>query len=227
MNQGEKLSGVATAMSSAAKTHANPDEIEKPTTTIADMPQVEVFMGDWPAMAKKAAKQTIEKYGPPNEATPSQFIWYNNGPWKRTVVFRHEIPHNFPQPHTDVIENFIDYKVPVGFFDELAKFDGSVTVERTRGEISSRCDMEAANFVALNLTHDIVSGKYTAEKAREVYGEIISSFLINRPALYAERLQFVVPTENTRYEDEAKIAGAMLHQAGEKINDVFRSDDEK
>lgn len=36
MNQGEKLSGVATAMSSAAKTHANPDEIEKPTTTIAD-----------------------------------------------------------------------------------------------------------------------------------------------------------------------------------------------
>ncbi len=225
MEQGEKLSTVTTALGSAIKTALNPDAIEKPTTTTVDMALVEMIIEDFPAMAKKAAKQTIEKYGPPDEATPSTLTWYNNGPWKRTEVFRHEIPHNFPQPHTDVIKNTIDYKVPDGYFDELAKFDGSVMVDKTRGEVSSRCDMEPANFLSINLMHDIVTGKYTAEQAREVYGEVTSAFLMNREAPYAVSLQFTPPQGGTGYTDEVKIAGAMLHQAGEKVKDTFSSDD--
>jgi hypothetical protein len=88
--------------------------------------------------------EIIKKYGRPTKRTPSRLIWYDNGPWKRTVVYRHEIPHNFPQPHTDVVEQFIDYHVPPEKFSELAKFDGSLIVERTAGEVSARCDMEAA-----------------------------------------------------------------------------------
>jgi hypothetical protein len=41
----------------------------------------------------------------------------NTGLWKRTIVYRDEVPHNFPKPHTDVLEQFVDYKVPVGKFD--------------------------------------------------------------------------------------------------------------
>ncbi len=87
------------------------------------------------------------------------------------------VPHNFPQPHTDVNENFIDYKVRVELYSEIAKYDGSVTIERTRGEVSARCDMEAANFIALNLMHEIVTGKYDAEEAGKAYGEITSAYL--------------------------------------------------
>jgi hypothetical protein len=29
------------------------------------------------------------------------------------VLYRDEVPHNFPKPHTDVLEQFIDYRVPV------------------------------------------------------------------------------------------------------------------
>lgn len=226
MDQGDKLSTVATAMASRIKTGADSDAIEKPTTGVVNMAEVEAFIEDWPAMAKKSAKQTIEKYGPPNEATPSHLIWFNNGPWKRTIVHRHEIPHDFPQPHTDVIENVINYKVPVELLTELGRYDGSLYVDRTRGEASARCDMEAANILSLNLMNDIVQGKYNAEEARKVYAEVTAAFMMNRPAPYAEALQFMPPEDAPRFTDESKIGGAMLHQAGEKIKDIF-SDDNK
>lgn len=111
-------------------------------------------------------------------------------------------------------------------YSEIAKYDGSVTIERTRGEVSARCDMEAANFIALNLMHDIVTGKYNAEEARKAYGEITSAYLMNRPAPYAEALQFTVTEEDTKDWDETKIAGAMLHQTAEKIKDVVTGKNE-
>jgi hypothetical protein len=52
---------------------------------------------------------------------------------------------------------FIDYCVPVEKFTSLAQFDGSVVVERTAGDISARCRDEQANFLALNLTYDVVT----------------------------------------------------------------------
>jgi hypothetical protein len=66
--------------------------------------------------------------------------------------------HNFPAPHTDSVESFIDYRVPVQKFTPLAEFDGSVIAERTAGEVSARCHDEQANFLALNLRDDIVTG---------------------------------------------------------------------
>ncbi|GAB3196940.1 hypothetical protein ABID22_002179 [Pontibacter aydingkolensis] len=224
MKQSEKLSTTATTMASRMKTGAEPSAIEKPTTTLVDIAQVEGIIGEWPEMAAKSARQTTEKYGPPNEATPSHLVWFNNGPWKRTIVHRHEIPHDFPQPHTDVIENVISYKVPVDRLTELGRYDGSLYVDRTRGEASARCDMENANILSLNLMHDIIQGRYTAEQAREKYAEVTADFMLNRPPPYAEALQFTPPTEDTRFTDESKIGAAMLKQAGEKIKDAFRGE---
>lgn len=225
MDQGEKVSTVATTMASRMKVGSDSDAIEKPTITLVDVSQVQAFIEEWPDMAKKSAKQTIEKYGPPNEATPSQLVWFNNGPWKRTIVHRHEIPHDFPQPHTDVIENVIQYKVPVNMLTELGHYDGSLYVDRTRGEASARCDMEAANILSLNLMNDIVNGRYTAQEARKVYAEVTATFMMNRPAPYAEALQFTPPTEDTRFTDESEIGGALLDQTVEKVKDAFRSNE--
>jgi hypothetical protein len=123
-----------------------------------------------------------------------------------------------------VIEQAIPYRVPPEKLSELAKFDGSITVYRTRGEVSSSCDMEAANFIALNLMHDIVEGKLTAEQARRAVGEIMTAYLLNRPAPYAERLQFEVPAGGTGKTDEVEIAGAMMHQAIGKVHDLLGPD---
>lgn len=81
--------------------------------------------------------------------------------------------------------------------------------------------MEAVNFIAINLVHDMVTGKINAEQARELQAEITAAFMMNRPAPYAEALQFKVPTENTKDTDDSKIGNALLHQAGEKIKDTF------
>lgn len=222
MEQEEKLKTAAIAMASDLKVQTV-GGAEKTTETVVDMNIVRVIIEDWNAMSKKAAKLTLEQYGPPNEATQSRLIWYNNGPWKRTIVYRDEIPHDFPQPHTDVIENFINYSVPPEMFSELAKFDGSVIVERTRGEVSSRCDMEAANILALNLMNDIVTGKLNAEKARDVYCEVTSAFMMNRPAPYAEKLQFEVSTEEKFDTDKVMIADEMIKQAVKKAGDVIEN----
>jgi len=216
----ERIKTAAIAMASDIKVQAFGGG-EKPVKTIVDMDTVQTLISEWNAMSKKAANSTIEQYGPPNEAIQSRLIWYNNGPWKRTIVTRDEIPHDFPQPHTDVIENFINYRVPLEMFSELAKFDGSLIVERTKGEVSSRCDMEAANILALNLMNDIVTGKVDAVKAREIYCEVTSAFIMNRPAPYAEALQFDVATDGTKDTDQVMIAGAMVDQAFKKVNDLF------
>lgn len=219
MNQEEKWKTAAISMASDLKAQFL-GGAEKTTETVEDENRVQTIITDWNAMSKKSASQTIEKYGLPNEATQSRLIWYNNGPWKRTIVYRDEIPHNFPQPHTDVIENTINYSVPHDMFSELAKFDGSIIVERTKGEVSSRCDMEAANFVAINIMNDIVTGKLDAEQAREFLSEVMSAHMMNRPAPYAEALQFNKAKGRTMDTDQVTIGGAMVNQAFEKMNDI-------
>jgi hypothetical protein len=218
MEQEEKLKTAAITMASDIKVQTF-GGAEKKTESVERMDKVQGIINDWNAMSKKAANLTIDQYGPPNESTQSRLIWYNNGPWKRTIVYRDEIPHDFPQPHTDVIENYINYTVPPEMFSELAKFDGSVIVERTRREVSSRCDMEAANILALNLMNDIVTGKVSAEDARDTYCEVTSAFMLNRSAPYAEKLQFDVSKDEKYDTDVVMIADEMVEQAIEKVND--------
>jgi len=38
----------------------------------------------------------------------------------------------------------------------LAKYDGTVASDRTRGELGARCDKEVANVLALNLAHEVI-----------------------------------------------------------------------
>ena len=182
------------------------------TDTIVDARTVENILSTWPDTPRKVATTTIEKYGLPNEATPSLLIWYNNGPWKRTIIYRDEVPHNFPKPHTDLLEQFIDYRVPPEKFDDVATFDGSVVPERTKGEVSARCDMEEMNFLALNLMHDVVTDARSPEDARREYAEQAMAFVLKRPAPYTDGFRFEVPREGTADLDELKV-GPMMREA--------------
>jgi uncharacterized protein with HEPN domain len=219
MKQGEKWKTAAISLASDIKVQTF-GGAEKITQTVEDMEMVQTIIKDWNTMSKKSANLTIEQYGSPNEAIPSRLIWYNNGPWKRTIVYRDEIPHDFPQPHTDIIEQVINYSVPQEMYNELAKFDGSLIVEKTRGEVSSRCDMEAANFTAINVMHDICTGKLNAEKGRELLCEVMSAYMMDRPAPYAEKLQFDASNEEKYDTDVVMIADEMMEQAIEKVNNI-------
>jgi hypothetical protein len=167
--------------------------------------QAEQIIQDWPEVATKAARAMMDKYGPPAEATPSLLIWYDNGPWKRTVVYKEEIDHDFPMPHKDVLEQFVNYEVPPDYFDDLAHYDGSVIVERTKGVISARCDKEEANFLALNLANDIIQGNKSVEEARQAYGESMMQMMQGNPPENTQGLMFETASADAGDSDEAII----------------------
>ncbi|NRF95300.1 hypothetical protein HQN89_30945 [Paenibacillus frigoriresistens] len=154
-------------------------------------PVLDQILASWSGQPKDTAYMLIKKYGLPSEASARRIIWYNNGPWKRTIVHLDTVPHHFPTPHLDYLEQTIDYRVPPERFDELAKFDGSLYPDRTSGEATAKCDQEGANFMALNLMNDIVTHKLTAEQARQQATEIEKKFRLHgQSSPYIERFLF-------------------------------------
>jgi hypothetical protein len=174
-------------------------------TAQVDLATVTGILRTWPDVSKQAATTTINKYGLPNEASPTRLIWHNNGPWKRTVIYAEEVAHEFPTPHHDVLEQYIPYRVPVAKFNDLAAFDGSVIVDSTKGEMSARCEGEEANFLALNLANDIVSGCKEVESARRAYGEAMQARRAGNPPETMQKLMFEVPKGDTGERDRAII----------------------
>lgn len=163
---------------------------------------------NWKDQPKEIAKKLADKYGQPNEMSDNMLIWYNNGPWKRTVLHNDEIPHNFPKPHRDSLESVIDYHVPPEKASDLEKFDGSVIFDRTKGEMWARCDSEPMNMLALNLANDIITGKMTVDQARQEYGKQASARMMGQPAPYTENLQFEVPKGGTGDPDQPVMKAA-------------------
>ena len=156
--------------------------------------QMRTMLSSWPMSAQMAAADMMKKYGPPQEVTATMLKWQNNGPWKYTIISNYETPHRFPMPHPDVMEQGINYRVPVAMFDDLAAYDGSVTADRTQGHLAARCDKEGANFLAINLAHDVVTRRKGVPAARAYYARAISTFKkTGRMDPYMQRLQFTPP----------------------------------
>jgi hypothetical protein len=174
----------------------------------------------WPAEAREAAQLVIDAHGEPDETTDSSLVWRDAAPWKRIVASREFFRHEFPAPHIDAVESFIDYRVPPDKFTPLAEFDGSVIVERTAGEVSARCHDEQANFLALNLMNDIVTGKHDAASARDYYAKEFLDYRRKKPTPYMERLHFA--PQSGADPDQRVLSDADLERAkeeGEKEQD--------
>jgi hypothetical protein len=148
-------------------------------------------ISSWPVESREATDFMIKKYGLPAGVTDEMLVWIGTKPFKRSIVYKEAITHNFPMEHKDVLEQFIDYKAPSS--DKVARiweFDGSVILGRTSGEMSARCDKEAANLLALNLANDVINGKRTAEEARMEYGKQIMAMKDGKPEEYTKKLVF-------------------------------------
>ncbi len=159
-------------------------------------------MQGWSKASRMAAMMMKKKYGEPTEKTASMMMWKNNGPWKKTIVFGKEVNHEFPMQHADVMQQFIEYRVPPEKFDDLAIFDGSIVCNRTNGEISARCDKEEANFLALNLANDIITGKKDVKSARDFYAKTVHEMINGAKPEYMQKLMFDGSMANAADEDK-------------------------
>ena len=219
-----RLKLATTAMVSNQNLHKTGDGGDKGSTTFINLEEAKKIIEAWPATSKMAAENTIHFYGPPNEVTPSRLLWYKNGPWKRTIAFRDEVPHDFPEPHTDVLEQFIDYHVPADKVGLVAQLEGSIVIDRTKGEVSVHCDNEGANTLSLNMMHEIVTGKRTPEEARAFIAKEIVEYVLGRPAPYAEDFQFDLPKGEQWDPDITIVQDEELDQAVSKMKQTLGYD---
>jgi len=181
----------------------------------------------WPEASQMAAKAMMDKYGEPNESTPRMLVWYNNGPWKRTIIYDQEVKHIFPVDHVDVMEQTIDYKVPPNKATDVISYDGSVTIRRTDGELSAKCDKEGANFLAINLANDVITGKKSVSEARAFYATTIKEFALqNKMSPYLESLQFSVSKGGTNDTNDTDKHG-VSEEENKQITDAMKKMAEK
>lgn len=173
----------------------------------------------WPAESREAAQLVADKYGSPHESTDSRLAWFDVGPWKRIVASRTFSRHNFPAPHTDSVESVIDYHVPPELCTPLTKFDGSVVIERTAGEVSARCHDEEANLLALNLVNDIVNGRKTVQEARNYYAKEFFDARRKLPTPYMEKLWFQSGSTATADPDIRVLSDSALQLAANEAQD--------
>lgn len=158
------------------------------------------IISSWPTYSQKVAASLVETYGTPHEATPTMLIWQYNGPWKRTIVHHEGVRHNIPHRHVDILEQTVDAKVLPDSYSEIIKFDGSIIIDRTRGEMTAYCESEHANILLLNLAHDISIGKITAQEAKKVLENSSDFFHSMLPNQYRDSLLFT-PTVQTNDPD--------------------------
>ena len=155
--------------------------------------RVEDITANWKEQPGKIAQKLIKQYGQPDEVTSERLVWHGNGPWKRSELINEEIPHHFPEEHKDSLLQAIPYHVPPEIVSDLMQFDGSIIVERARGELAARCDDERANYLALNLAHEIITGEKSVDEARHFYAETVKR---KKHQEYMEGFLFSVPTRD-------------------------------
>jgi len=155
----------------------------------------EQVIASWKAKPAEVARTMIKKHGQPQKVTANRLVWHRNGPWKISELVNEEIPHNFPMPHADMLYQSVAYRIDPDDADELLQYDGSVILERTKGELAARCDKEEANFLAINLAHEIATGKRKVDDARRFYAESIQTMMkTGKPNDYLQGFRFTPPS---------------------------------
>ena len=170
-----------------------------PTGATAGNQAPESVIANWKGGPQQLARQLIAKYGEPQEVTAQRLVWHNNAPWKRTAILNQEVPHNFPKPHHDMLEQTVALRVGADEVRNLNVFNGSLLVDRTRGEVSARCDSEEANLAAINLAYEILTHVKTPEEARSEYA---ATLLQGKDEEYKTKLLFLLPVTDQSLADE-------------------------
>jgi len=164
----------------------------------------------WPALITSLALELVMRYGTPQDRNARQLTWFDNAPWKRTVLAKSGAAHNFPKPHQDILEQTIAYRVPLEKVAELLAYNGSILVDRTRGELTVHCDSERANILTLNIADDIVKGERSADQGIAYHAQVVRGLEIGETETYPQRLKFR-PAPGAETADPGEEAPLLRH----------------
>ncbi len=165
----------------------------------------------WPPERQALAAHLVAKYGQPQDSSPRQISWFDNGPWKRTVLYRDGDLHKFPLSHRDVLWQTVNYKVALNRIAAILAYNGSILIDRTRGEITAHCDTEEDNMLTLNLADNVATGSDTVEQAKAYHAQVFEGLRIREPSEYAYKLRFATPGTNAATADPGEEAELLIH----------------
>jgi len=152
----------------------------------------------WPSSSEKTAQAMIQKYGQPGRVTEDSLIWYNNGPWKKTVVHREASDGEDGTTATGILEQTITYQLPENRFAALDTFTRGMLGDLRRSELSSRSNSEKKNFLAINLAEEIITGQKTLEQAHVFYYKQLDLMEAGKSSRYTEGFLFPVDNDSAR-----------------------------
>jgi hypothetical protein len=143
----------------------------------------QTIVRSWPERPRLAALAMIEKYGAPQIADADSLSWVGNGPWDDTVVRRGAGPGGS-------IQQSVHYPVSLTKLAAVRNIGGRIDYDPSSGELSSTADAEGLNILALNLADEVVSGKRSAEQAREAYRRTSELAAAGKSSRYTSSLLF-------------------------------------
>ena len=164
-----------------------------PASELAPLPQnLEAVIRNYDPEAQLTARGLFSLYGMPDEASATHMVWLDRGPFLSTVVDAKCTPTNFPVPHHACVEQSVAYPVgnALGKFDALGAFDGALSLKRTQGILTVRHDSPALNLIALNLAHEIITGRRNWQQARAYFGQAARAVRSGVAVPYAQGLVF-------------------------------------
>lgn len=143
----------------------------------------DAIIADWPEASRRIALAMIERHGPPDRRDEDALTWLGLYRARRTVVHRSSAGEG-------AVEQVVLYRVPNDKIGELKAFDSRLTVDRGDSELSIRTDSVRANFLVLNLAHEIASGFRSASAARAVREKEMRLAVTGKSSRYRESLLF-------------------------------------
>lgn len=150
----------------------------------------EKLIESWPTRPRFAARITMARYGMPDEVGEDALVWRANGPWKRTTVHRRAWLRYAFGGEPDCVENTVAYEVPTRSLKDLARFDGRLSADPERAELTSLAGSEEVNYLVLNIADEIVNGKRTVGEAKAFRARILRLLDSGKSSPYLSGLLF-------------------------------------
>ena len=177
-------------LAAGATVRAQMHQIEDATDISVSGKTPESIIISWPTYSYRLARMMIAKYGQPTEAREKSLIWDDNGPWKKTVVYREDPTGRVFKKSRGRLEQSASYRVPQDKLDALARFDRELEADAEAGRLTVRSDSESENFLALNLADEVVKGKRTPKEATEFREKMTHLRKSGKASPYLDGLMF-------------------------------------
>lgn len=152
-------------------------------------------IGLWPPESRVLARAMIEKYGAPSRFGDHALYWYDNGPWKKTVVYRDAATHSLFRRGGDILEQTVAYQVSRDSLDDLRRFDSALSMDPRTDELSVRSESEARNVLTLNLAVEILTRRRTIDDARSFQRRAQRLADAGKDSPYLDGLRFDAPVD--------------------------------